>query len=161
MSKERQGALSTGLVLIGIGVIFLLPGRPFWPWILVVVALGGLPGVLANAGGWWAWQSTFWLIGLAVLFATGHFCPGILVLSGLSMLLSGVTRQQAVRAPESAGDAQPGGWGPGLRGPGDVHGPVPEDEPLDVEAPIFEDSMEPGSKARLGTGPTPRDTQPL
>lgn len=39
-----------------------------------------------------------WLIGLAVLFMTGWWWPGILVLIGLSSLLSGMARAQSPQA---------------------------------------------------------------
>ena len=65
-------SLGVGIFLVGLGVLFLLPGRVgFFPWILVVIALAGLPSALSGSRGWPAWQGLFWLIGLAVLFATG------------------------------------------------------------------------------------------
>ena len=93
MDKKYYETLSAGIILIGLGVLFLVPGVGFWPWILVVVGLAGLPASLANKKGWLGWQGFFWLAGLAVLFATGFIWPGILILIGLSMLLGALTRQ--------------------------------------------------------------------
>ena len=93
MDKKYYETLSAGILLIGLGVLFLVPGVGFWPWILLVVGLAGLPASLANKKGWLGWQGFFWLAGLAVLFATGFLWPGILILIGLSMLLGARTRQ--------------------------------------------------------------------
>ncbi len=91
--KKYYEALSGGIFLIGLGILFLVPGLSFWPWILVVVGLAGLPASLANKRGWLGWQGFFWLAGLAILFASGHFWPGILILIGVSMLVGALTRE--------------------------------------------------------------------
>ncbi len=77
------GGASGGIILIGIGLIFLLD-IPFFPWILLVLGLSSLPGSLAKDGLWAGIQGFIWMAGLAVLFATGTFWPGILILIGLS-----------------------------------------------------------------------------
>ncbi len=41
-------------------------------------------------GSWRRLHGAFWLVGLAILFYTGRFWPGILVLVALSMVLEGV-----------------------------------------------------------------------
>lgn len=93
MNKKYYETLSAGILLIGLGVLFLVPGLGVWPWILLVVGLAGLPASLAHKKGWLGWQGFFWLAGLAVLFATGFLWPGILILVGLSMLLGAFTRR--------------------------------------------------------------------
>jgi hypothetical protein len=159
MRTDRENALSTGLILIGIGLIFLLPGIAFWPWILVVVAVGGLPTVIAHGRDWWAWQGTFWLLGLALLFALNIFWPGILVLSGVSMLLGGLTRQ---RQPETDTTAELAGWplggdtvSKGARDPG-----LAVAEPAVAEAAPADLVEESGTQAENASQPG-RDTQRL
>ncbi|MBM3187248.1 MAG: hypothetical protein FJZ90_00820 [Chloroflexi bacterium] len=94
-SKRSYEALGGGIFLIGLGLLFLVPGIGFWPWILVVIGAAGLPAALANEQGWAGWQGFVWLVGLAVLFASGLFWPGILILAGLSILLGALTRESA------------------------------------------------------------------
>ncbi|MHB1294990.1 MAG: hypothetical protein ACYC4R_08315 [Anaerolineae bacterium] len=109
--KPPYEAMSGGILLVGIGILLLVPGLGFWPWILVVAAIAGLPASLAANRGWLGWQSFFWLTGLAVLFATGYFWPGILILAGLSMLIGGLMRESAgspfaTKALEHEGDTE-------------------------------------------------------
>jgi hypothetical protein len=106
--------LSGGLFLIGLGLILLLPGFGIWPWILAVIGISQLPTNLARKRGWYGWQSCFWLVGLAILFATGFFWPGILIAIGMSMLLGALTREDesspfagATRAESRAATREP------------------------------------------------------
>ncbi|MHB1317569.1 MAG: hypothetical protein ACYCYF_03015 [Anaerolineae bacterium] len=139
MKTNRENALSMGLLLIGIGLIFLLPGIGFWPWILVVVALAGLPSALSRGRDWMAWQGTFWLIGMAILFAFDLFWPGVLLLAGVSVLLGGLTlgKQRADAAfgdtAAEAGDPVDAAWRDLSTGS------------LTVDEPLFEDSSDSGS----------------
>ncbi len=89
MKQHRTSdSMGVGIVLIGIGVMVLLRGiiSPV-PWILGLIAVASLPSALRRKHGWAAWQSFYWLMGLAILFSTGLLWPGILVLAGGSMLL--------------------------------------------------------------------------
>ena len=113
MAEKRYEALSGGVFLIGLGILFLVPGVGFWPWILVVIGLAGLPASLASKKGWLGWQGFFWLTGLAVLFASGFFWPGILILIGLSTIVGALTRESegspfARQPPESEPEARVG-----------------------------------------------------
>jgi len=92
MHDKHFEGLSGGIFLIGLGLLFLVPGIGFWPWILVVIGAASLPASLAANKGWVGWQSFFWMCGLAVLFGTGYFWPGILILIGLSSLLGALTK---------------------------------------------------------------------
>ncbi|MBN1402512.1 MAG: hypothetical protein JXA74_16855 [Anaerolineae bacterium] len=95
MKQQHYHTLSGGIFLIGLGLLFLLPGVGFWPWILAVIGAAGLPESLAQNRGWMGWQGFFWMVGLAVLFASGYFWPGILILIGLSMLLGALMRESS------------------------------------------------------------------
>jgi len=92
MGTRRYSALSGGIFLIGLGILFLVPQIDFWPWILVVLGVAGLPASLARKKGWYGWQGFFWLTGLAILFWSGFLWPGILILAGVSILLGALTR---------------------------------------------------------------------
>jgi len=90
--KTTYQSLGSGIFLIGLGILFLLPGVAFFPWILAVIGLAGLPTALAHQRGWYGIQGAFWLIGLAILFATNLLWPGILILIGLSTLAGALSR---------------------------------------------------------------------
>ena len=106
-AKRSYESLSGGIFLIGIGILFLVPGIDFWPWILAVVGAAGLPASLANKKGWLGWQGFFWMTGLAVLFWSGYFWPGILILLGLNMLVGALTRESE-GSPFANADAKAG-----------------------------------------------------
>ena len=91
--KKYYETLSGGIFLVGLGILFLVPGLGFWPWILVVIGLAGLPASLANNRGWIGWQGFLWMAGLALLFWSGYFWPGILILIGVSTLIGALTRE--------------------------------------------------------------------
>lgn len=119
MKDERYVGMGMGIFLVGLGLIFLLPGVGIWPWILVVIGLAELPPALAAKRSWEAWQSAFWLIGLALLFWSGYFWPGILIMIGLSTLLGALLPRSKGRASSEDG---------------------PDDEdPFAVGEPLFED----------------------
>lgn len=130
-------SLSGGLFLIGLGLIFLLPGFGIWPWILAVIGISQLPTNLARKRGWYGWQSCFWLVGLAILFATDIFWPGILILIGLSILLGALTHEQ-----ESSPFAR-------AKGSESADGPAIPNEIGDVQPPVA-----PGDTARLDDPPS-------
>lgn len=92
--KKTYESISGGIFLIGLGILFLTD-LGFWPWILVVIGLSGLPASLAQNRGWYGWQGFLWMLGLAILFASGFFWPGILILVGASMLVAALTRDHA------------------------------------------------------------------
>ncbi len=85
--------MGTGIFLIGLGVLFWTDN--FWPWILVVAGLAGLPSSIARKGFWAGLQGLVWMIGLAILFALDALWPGILVLIGLSMIAGALVRPPA------------------------------------------------------------------
>ena len=85
------GTLSGGLLLIGIGLIFLLR-MPFFPTILAVLGLSSILAGLATGRGWHGLQGGIWLVGLFFLFHFDVFLPGILILIGVSALIGALTR---------------------------------------------------------------------
>ena len=94
MNKKYYETLSGGIFLIGLGLLFLTRWG-IWPWILVVIAFAQLPMLLARNQGWAGWQGFFWLVGLALLFASGHFWPWVLILVGVSILIGAITKDAA------------------------------------------------------------------
>lgn len=88
--KDKLEGTSLGIILIGIGIIALFDA--WWPWILVVFGVAGLPKSIAEEGLWAGAQGFVWMIGLAILFATGFFWPGILILIGLSILTGALAK---------------------------------------------------------------------
>lgn len=89
--SSLYGALSGGLLLIGIGLIFLL-NLNFFPAILAVLGLSSIVAGLATGRGWYGLQGGLWLIGLFFLFQFDIFWPGILILVGISILLGALSR---------------------------------------------------------------------
>jgi hypothetical protein len=85
------GTLSGGLLLIGIGLIFLLR-MPFFPTILAVLGLSSILAGFASGRGWQGVQGSIWLVGLFFLFYFDIFWPGILIVAGVSALIGAVTR---------------------------------------------------------------------
>jgi len=83
--------LSGGLLLIGIGLIFLLR-MPFFPTILAVLGLSSILAGFASGRGWQGVQGGIWLVGLFFLFYYEIFWPGILIVAGVSILIGAITR---------------------------------------------------------------------
>jgi hypothetical protein len=89
--SSRYSALSGGILLIGIGVIFLLR-LDFFPALLAVLGLSTILAGLATGRGWYGIQGGIWLIGLYFLFQFEILFPGILILIGISSLIAALTR---------------------------------------------------------------------
>jgi len=87
-----MGTLGGGIFFIGLAVLFLVDGIDFWPWILAVIGIASLPSSLVTKKGWYGWNGFVWLAGLAVLFYLNIFWPGVLILIGAIMLISGFYR---------------------------------------------------------------------
>jgi uncharacterized membrane protein YdfJ with MMPL/SSD domain len=101
-NKDAFHGMTGGIILIGIGIIFLA-NIDFFPAILVVIGLAGLPESVARKGFWAGIQSAVWLIGIAALFAFDIFWPGILILIGLSMLAGGLVRPPGMEGKRKRG----------------------------------------------------------
>ena len=101
-NKDAFHGMTGGIILIGIGIIFLA-NIDFFPAILVVIGLASLPESVAQKGFWAGIQSAVWLIGIAALFAFDIFWPGILILAGLSMLVGGLVRPPGLEGKRKRG----------------------------------------------------------
>ena len=95
--SSTYSALSGGIPLIGIGLIFLLK-LDFFPAILAVLGLSTIVAGLATGRGWYGIQGGIWLIGLFFLFHFDILFPGILILIGISGLIAALTRPM-LKAP--------------------------------------------------------------
>jgi predicted membrane protein len=101
-NKDAFHGITGGIILIGIGIIFLA-NIEFFPAILVVIGLAGLPESVAQKGFWAGIQSAVWLIGIAVLFTFDIFWPGILILIGLSMVAGALVRPPGMEGKRKRG----------------------------------------------------------
>ena len=105
--SQLYGALCGGLLLIGIGLIFILK-LDFFPAILAILGLSSIVAGLAIGRSWYGMQGGLWLVGLFVLFYFDILWPGILILIGVSTLIGALTRSklQEPQAPSEAGQAE-------------------------------------------------------
>jgi hypothetical protein len=101
-NKDAFHGMTGGIILIGIGIIFLA-NIDFFPAILVVIGLASLPESVAQKGFWAGIQSAVWLIGIAALFAFDVFWPGILILVGLSMVAGALVRPPGMEGKRKRG----------------------------------------------------------
>ena len=101
-NKDAFHGMTGGIILIGIGIIFLA-NIDFFPAILVVIGLAGLPESVAQKGFWAGIQSAVWLIGIAALFTFDIFWPGILILIGLSMVAGALVRPPGMEGKRKRG----------------------------------------------------------
>ena len=101
-NEDAFHGMTGGIILIGIGIIFWAD-VPFFPAILVVIGLAGLPESVAQKGFWAGIQTAVWLIGIAALFAFDIFWPGILILIGISMLAGGLVRPPGMEGKRKRG----------------------------------------------------------
>jgi hypothetical protein len=79
-------------------------------------------------------QSAIWLIGLGVLFLTGWWWPGILILVGLSMVVSALVRESAPAETERLPEA-PAAPPPPATPPTPFVSPAPDPVVLRAEPP--------------------------
>ena len=100
MSKNKCGiksstldGMSGGIFMIGLGVLFLVDEISFWPWILVLIGITSLPSTIGRGDYSSGLQSFLWMVGLALLFSQpGLFFPGILILTGISIMIGALER---------------------------------------------------------------------
>lgn len=87
VTKERADRISGGVFLIGLAILFLPNGIPFWPGILFVIGASQIAQGMAEGREWYSMQGALWMIGLGFLFWFGFSLPLLLILIGGSMLL--------------------------------------------------------------------------
>jgi hypothetical protein len=90
--RRTRGPVGGAIILIGLGILLFVKSIPFWPWILVVIALASLPDGIARSNPVAGLLPALWLIALAVLIATGTLWPGVLFLIGIPILISAAIR---------------------------------------------------------------------
>lgn len=83
-NKEAEGAITGGVFLIGLAILFAT--NSIWPGILVLCGIASfLSGRISGEPRANLFGGIF-LIGMAILFATGTFWPGILILCGVAAI---------------------------------------------------------------------------
>ncbi|MBN1679546.1 MAG: hypothetical protein JW966_04590 [Anaerolineae bacterium] len=95
-NQATWDGVTGGIMLIGFGLLFMVDEIDFWPWVLAVIGFATLPSSIAREGFWAGLQGALWMIGLAILFATGAWWPGILILTGLSIIAGALVRPQMI-----------------------------------------------------------------
>ena len=107
-TQDTLDGMSGGIFMIGLGVLFLVDEIDFWPWILLVIGLTSVPSSIAHEGFWAGLQGLVWMGGLAFLFYTGAFWPGIMVLIGASIMVGAMVRPEFTQKQKrSGGDTDP------------------------------------------------------
>ncbi len=80
---------SIGPILFAGEVLFLLMRGNIWPGILWLIGISSFVGAMVSNRGHKAFSHLVWWGGLALLFATKAFWPGILILIFLCMMING------------------------------------------------------------------------
>lgn len=96
LSNEQSNAITGGLVLIGLGLLFAT-GK-FFPWILFVIGACLLVRALTHGVDVNALNGALWLTGLGLWFALGMGLGLGLVLIGAGSIFSTLVRPTFLRA---------------------------------------------------------------
>jgi hypothetical protein len=80
---------SVGPILFVVGIFFLLMRGNIWPGVLWLLAISSFIGAAASGRSQKALTGLVWWGGIALLFATKAFWPGILILVFLCMMING------------------------------------------------------------------------
>ncbi|MGQ9888882.1 MAG: hypothetical protein ACUVSX_10390 [Aggregatilineales bacterium] len=95
-NSKRAEQVSGGVLLIGLALLFM-GGIAFCPGILYVIGASVLARAVIERSVSSALNSLVWLFGLAFLFTTDWWWPGIVALVGLSMVLSAIDKHDKRR----------------------------------------------------------------
>jgi len=102
-SRTRSDQTAGGVFLIGLALLFLVPGLGFWPGILFVIGMTAITHDVTR-GKIWYQSGGLWMIGFGLLFTFGFSWPLLLIFIGVSML---VGKSQYKGHWCSAGDDEP------------------------------------------------------
>lgn len=95
IDNRQANAISTGVFLIGIGVLFYT--RFWWPGILFLLGVQGVIQGLVRGRGWYAFQASFWLFAIGFL-ALFHFgLPLLFVCLGIGVLLNAFIKPPVIK----------------------------------------------------------------
>src|SRR5437763_424813 len=93
--QNPMRAIATGIFLIGLAFAFIIGGHFFLPLLFVALAVSSLFGTLSTlrpGAVYGGLQSFIWLLGLAFLFLTDWWWPGILFIVGISVIVGALAR---------------------------------------------------------------------
>ena len=93
--QNPMRAISGGIFLIGLAFAFIIGGHFFLPLLFVALAVCSLFGTLSTfrpGAIYGGLQSFIWLLGLAFLFLTDWWWPGILFIIGISAIVGALAR---------------------------------------------------------------------
>lgn len=86
MDRKHSDQTAGGVFLIGLALLFLVPGLGFWPGILFVIGASSITHDVLRGKAWFQSGGLF-MIGLGLVFAFGFSLPLLLILIGVSMLV--------------------------------------------------------------------------
>jgi len=92
--KKSYGSYFTGILLIGLGVLFFIPELNLFPYIFLVLALCYLPNMFIKDKRRSSLQYFLWFIGLFIVFYFNIIVAGILILVGIQILISGILKSK-------------------------------------------------------------------
>jgi hypothetical protein len=83
--KQRSGEISTGIFLVGLGIIWVTGN--WFPGLLFVIGVSSIAQALGEGKAWYAAQGGLWAIGIGLVFSFGFSLPLLLILIGASTIL--------------------------------------------------------------------------
>ncbi|MCK9328860.1 MAG: hypothetical protein PHY08_02815 [Candidatus Cloacimonetes bacterium] len=86
--KHNRSDFSLGIILIGLGLIFLIKPFSLFPWILLVISLIYLKNFFFSSNKRSNLSGFIWLAGLFLIFYFNIFWPAILILIGIQILIN-------------------------------------------------------------------------
>ena len=94
MGSEKKtkgiGSYFVGFLLIGLGLLFIIPQLRVFPLILLIVAFCFVPDMFRKGKFKSGLTNFIWFAGLFFVFHFQVILPGVLILVGIQMLLSAV-----------------------------------------------------------------------
>jgi len=81
--------LSIGIFFIGLACVFLMDDFYLFPGILLIIGIAKIPKFFFKADKLKHFQSILWLCGIPLIMMFKIIWPGVLILSGISIILDG------------------------------------------------------------------------